>query len=53
MDFIQTEAADAFIDGVRDREIKQHFLVGDDRSLNESLKVAESTQRVVLTTRPH
>jgi hypothetical protein len=38
--FIQTEAAQAFIDGVRDREVKQHLLMGGDRTLNEELKQA-------------
>jgi hypothetical protein len=35
VDFIQREAAHAFVDGVRDREVKQHLLMGGDRSLNE------------------
>jgi hypothetical protein len=38
--FIQTEAANAFIDGVRDREVKQHLLMGGDRTLNEALNQA-------------
>jgi len=32
--FIQTEAAHSFIDGLRDREVKQHLLLGWDRTLN-------------------
>jgi hypothetical protein len=38
--YIQTEAAHSFIDGVRDREVKQHLLLGGDRSLNEALNQA-------------
>jgi hypothetical protein len=38
--YIQTEAAHAFIDGVRDREVKQHLLMGSDRTLNEALNQA-------------
>jgi hypothetical protein len=34
---IQTEAAHAFINGKRDREVKQHLLMGGDRTLNEAL----------------
>jgi hypothetical protein len=29
--YIQTEAAHAFINGIRDREVKQHLLMGGDR----------------------
>lgn len=38
--FIQTEAAHVFIDGVRDREVKHHLPMGDDRTLNEALNQA-------------
>jgi hypothetical protein len=38
--FIQTEAAHFFIDGLRDRELKQHLLMGGDRTLNEALNQA-------------
>ena len=38
--FIRTEAAHSFIDGVRDRELKQHLLIGGDRTLNEALNQA-------------
>jgi hypothetical protein len=34
---IHTEAAHASIDGVRDRKVKQHLLMGADRTLNEAL----------------
>jgi hypothetical protein len=37
---IQTEAAHAFIDGIRDREVKQYLLMGGDRTLNEALNRA-------------
>jgi hypothetical protein len=37
---IQTEAAHAIIDGIRDREVKQHLLMGGDRTLNEALNQA-------------
>jgi hypothetical protein len=35
--YIQTEAAHAFIKGMRDREVKQHLLMGGDRTPNEAL----------------
>jgi hypothetical protein len=38
--FIQREAAHAFIDGVWDRKVKQHLLMGGDRTLNEALNQA-------------
>jgi hypothetical protein len=38
--FIQTEATNAFIDGVRDRKAKLHLLMGGDRTLNEALNQA-------------
>jgi hypothetical protein len=37
---IQTEAAHAFINGIRDREVKQYLLMGGDRTLNEALNQA-------------
>jgi hypothetical protein len=39
VDFIQREATHAFINGVRDRELKQHILMGGNKSLNEALKL--------------
>jgi hypothetical protein len=38
--FIQTEDAHAFIDGLRVREVKQHLLMGGDRTLNAALNQA-------------
>jgi hypothetical protein len=38
--FVQTEAAHSFIDGVREREVKQHLLRGGHRTLNEALNQA-------------
>ena len=38
--FIQTEAAHSFIDGIRDREVKQHLFMGGDLTLNEALNQA-------------
>jgi hypothetical protein len=38
--YIQMEAAHACIDGVRDREVKQHLLMGGDRTLNEAFNQA-------------
>ena len=35
--FIQAQAVHSFIDGVGDREVKQHLLMGGDRTLNEAL----------------
>jgi hypothetical protein len=37
---IQTEAAHAFISGIRDQEVKQHPLMGGNRTLNEALNQA-------------
>jgi hypothetical protein len=39
-DHIQTEAAHAFIGGIRDREEKQRLLLDGDRKLNEALNQA-------------
>jgi hypothetical protein len=39
-DHVQTEAAHAFIDGIRDREVKQHLLLGGACMLNEALNQA-------------
>jgi len=38
--FFQTGAAHAFMDGIRDRELKRHLLKGGDRTLNEALNQA-------------
>jgi len=38
--FIQTEAAHSFIDGIRDREVKKHLLMGGYRILNATLILA-------------
>jgi hypothetical protein len=38
--YIHTAAAHASIDGVRDLEVKQHLLMGGDRTLNEALNQA-------------
>jgi hypothetical protein len=38
--FVQTGAAHPFIDGLRDWEVKQHLLMGGDRTLNEALNQA-------------
>jgi hypothetical protein len=35
--YIQTEAAHAFINGIRDREVKKHLLMGGESTLNEAL----------------
>jgi hypothetical protein len=44
VNFIQRKAAHAFVDGVRDREVKQHSLIGGDRSLKEALNQAMTLQ---------
>jgi hypothetical protein len=36
VDFIQREVAHAFVHGVRERELKQHLLMGGNISLNEA-----------------
>jgi hypothetical protein len=38
VDFVQREAAHAFIDGVRDQEVKQYLLMDSDRSLNQAIQ---------------
>jgi hypothetical protein len=38
--YIQTEATHAFVNGVRDPEVKQHLLTGGDWTLNEALNQA-------------
>lgn len=35
--FMQTEAADAFNGGLKDREVKKYLLMSGDRSLNNAL----------------
>ena len=35
--FVQTEAANCFIDGLRDRDVRQHHLIGGDRISNVAL----------------
>ena len=40
INFIQAETAQSFIDGVQEREVKQHLLLGGDRTLNEALNQA-------------
>jgi hypothetical protein len=37
VDFIQSKAAHAFVNGVRDQELKLHLLMGGDRSPNKVL----------------
>ena len=44
--FIQAVAAHCFIDAVRDREMKQHLLIGGDRTLNEALDQALKLEAV-------
>jgi hypothetical protein len=39
VEFIQKEAAHAFIDGIRDWELKLHHLMGSNRLLNKALKL--------------
>jgi hypothetical protein len=41
---IQTEAVHAFINGIRDREVKQHLLMSGDRTLNEALNQASKLE---------
>jgi hypothetical protein len=48
--YIQTKAAHAFIDGVRDRVVKQHLLMGGDRTLNEALNQALKLEAAAWTT---
>jgi hypothetical protein len=40
VDYIQKEAVYAFVDGFRDREVKQNLLIGGERRLNETLNQA-------------
>jgi len=52
VNFIQTEAAHSFIDGLRDREVKQHLLLGGDRTLNEALNQALKLEAAKATAGP-
>jgi hypothetical protein len=49
---IQTEASHAFIDGIRDREVKQYLLKGDDRRLNEALNRAVKLEAAIAAAWP-
>jgi hypothetical protein len=40
VDFIQEEVANAFANRFWDREVKQHLLMGGEKSLNEALNQA-------------
>jgi hypothetical protein len=40
VEFIQKEVTHVFTARVRDQELKQHLLMGNERSLNESLNQA-------------
>jgi hypothetical protein len=40
VDFIQREIGHAFVDGVSDRGLKEHLLMGGDRSINDALNQA-------------
>jgi hypothetical protein len=44
VDFIQREAAHAFINRVRDWEVKQHLLMDGDRLLKEALNQAKELE---------
>jgi len=44
--------AHSFIEGVRDREVKQHFLLGGDRTLNEALNQALNLEAARATAVP-
>jgi len=41
--FIQKGVTYAFIDRLRDREVKRHLLMGGDRTINEALKLEAAT----------
>ena len=49
---IKTEAAQSFIDGVRDREVKQHLLMGGDRTLKEAINQALKLEATKTTAGP-
>jgi hypothetical protein len=38
--FVQGNAAFVFVDGVKDWDVKQHLLMGGERSFNKSLNQA-------------
>jgi hypothetical protein len=50
--FIQRKAIHTFIDRVRDRELKQHLLMGSDRLLNEALNQALKLEVVKVAAGP-
>jgi hypothetical protein len=52
VEFIQKEATHAFIDRVRDCELKQRLLMDSDRSLSEALNQALKLEAVKAAARP-
>jgi hypothetical protein len=50
--FMQTGGAHAFIDGLRDWEVKQHLLMTGDRTLNEALNQALKLEAAKAATGP-
>jgi ribosomal protein L34E len=48
---IQTEAAHAFIDGMRDRKVKEHLLLGGACTLNDALNQAVNLEAAKATAR--
>ena len=50
--FVQTVAAHYFIDGVQDREVKQHLLMGGDTIINEALNQTQTMEAAKATARP-
>jgi hypothetical protein len=52
VDFIQREVAHAFIDGLRDRELKYHLLISGDTSLNEALNETRKLEAAMAAAGP-
>jgi len=52
--FAQTESTQSFMHGIRDREVKQHLLLEDDRTLNEAFNQALNLEvaKAALTAKP-
>jgi hypothetical protein len=51
-DFIQRETVYVFVNTVNDSDIKQHLLMGGERSLNKTVNLALMPEAVKVAVRP-
>jgi hypothetical protein len=52
VNFIHREAAHAFVDGMTNKEVKQHFIMGGNSSLNKALNQAQKLEAAKVAARP-